>query len=251
MLAAYFDESGTHASAPVICIAGVVGTAIQLSRIELGWCKALQKLGVSTFHASKCYGQHGEFHGKDEDDCLRLVDELSNEIEGKHINILAAALVRADWDRVASPELKRRFHSHYHFCFECVMQQISSWSRDYARNEPVALTFAEHQEYGPRAAEISALYQQSASYGNFGYFGFAKPACVIALQAADLVCYETYQFMSTGDYSRQSFEGRPVLKKLEKQLHERSMFYNAENIPQLNALDPIHELASRKKDSGW
>ncbi len=54
MLVAYFDESGTHDQSKVVCIAGLVGTAIEWSRIERPWEENLRTTRVPWFHANDC-----------------------------------------------------------------------------------------------------------------------------------------------------------------------------------------------------
>lgn len=197
MLVAYFDETGLNSESNVVCVAGLVGTAIEWSRLERPWKNELRRMGVRTFHASKCNkgGKtgHGEYHPKSKEDRSAHVAILCNELIARDLGVIVAAVGKHDWETHAPEEARDRFQTPYHFCFEFVMQKICTWSRVNAGGEPVALLLADHEEFKSRSTEVHEYYYRH--YSEIGSLTNGKPKCLIQLQAADLVCHETYRYM--------------------------------------------------------
>ena len=115
------------------------------------------------------------------------------------------------------------------------MQYVSSWSRKYANGETVSLVFAEQRQYKDHAAKIHEMYQASNLYHGLGSLTIAKPKLLIPLQAADLVCYETYKHMEL--HQEPGYVLRPALVKLLPKLSEQSGFFDCDNLPNLTASD--------------
>ena len=65
MMEAYFDESGTHDSSPVMCVAGYLFSAEQAARLDLEWADVLDRYKLSHFHAADCAHGVGEFKNLD------------------------------------------------------------------------------------------------------------------------------------------------------------------------------------------
>lgn len=66
-----------------------------------------------------------------------------------------------------------------------------------------------------------------------GALTFGNPKSVVPLQAADLVCYESYKHMEM--LGQPQYQLRPVLAKLQDQLASESGFFDAESIRRLSA----------------
>lgn len=245
MLIGRFDESGVHEAAEVTCIAGLIGTALEWTRLERPWQEHLNRAGVSCFHATECAypkKKKGEYYGLSEPIRTTLVNNCANEISQRNLRIIVGAVMRKDWDLPQFEKIRDRFKSPYHFCFESVLQYIELWSREHADGQPVALEFADHDEYRSRAADLYALYRGSPAYDCIGHFGWGKPKSLIPLQAADLVCYESYQCL--WEYERPGYKPRPPLTKILPQYVEASGFYDKEHLQKLLRLMNENETTS-------
>lgn len=246
MLVAYFDESGTHGNkSKAVCISGFVGTSTEWARLEKPWSEHLLTLGVSTFHASECEAGTGEFFGKHRGLRESLANGLTIEIAKRNIALITTAVLVDDWNKCASHELKERFKTPYHFCFEFVMHKIDKWSRANVGGEPVALVFADQEQFKERAKIIHDLYFDSKQNFRLGSLTFAKPQCVIPLQAADLSSYEAYQWLllknSVRDDPINLLERRPLLKQLLLCLNDPgdAGFHDCSTLPLLKPMGMI------------
>lgn len=237
MLVARFDESGVHDAAEITCIAGVIGRALEWTRIERPWQEHLRLAGVSCFHATECAvpkKRKGEYYPLPEPIRTTLFNNCAQAIADRDLRLIVGAVVKKDWELPEFQKLRDRFQTPYHFCFESVLQYTEHWSRTFADGEPVALEFAEHEEYSSRAGELYELYRASPAYRCIGHFGWGKPKCLIPLQAADLVCYESWQHM--WGYDRPGYKPREPLQKILPQYVEMSGFYDAEHLRNLQGL---------------
>src|SRR5712671_616041 len=101
MLAAYFDESGTHGQeSRVTTVAGLVGDSrVGWSRLENPWKKRLaaipERLGkISTFHATDCANQSEDFIRFSKSDSAQLSDDLATLIAGQELMAVGASVYR-------------------------------------------------------------------------------------------------------------------------------------------------------------
>lgn len=186
MLVGYFDESGTHDQSKVVSIAGLVGDTLEWSRLERPWKENLATSRIPVFHASQRQGLSDGLWDS-------LIAGLCIAIGDRDLFVVGSSISRDDWDRCAPPGLKALYQDNpYHFCFVFTMQQINQWSKDHGGGEPVALVFAEQKEYMTQARNFYEIYRESDEYNKLGSFSWGKPQCLIQLQAADLIAFETY-----------------------------------------------------------
>jgi hypothetical protein len=237
VLVAYMDESGTHANAPITLVCALVNRLIFWSRMELPWRKDLGLLGLAWFHATDCENRKKDFEHIERPQRDRLVEDLSTLVCAQQPHVIAAAVIRSDWDREASSAIKNRFIDPYYFCFEHCLQKITKWSDAHAGGEPVALVIAKQEEYQDRAAELYRIYSQSTTFDGhrLGRFGMGSPRCLIPLQAADLVAYETYQYQ-VGRIRKSTNPVRPAFSRI---LAELPLFGGLHDKETLQNLTPI------------
>src|SRR5262245_35687996 len=81
MLAAYFDENGTHADSRATAVGGFLATTNQWQKFEKAWAAALQRAGVGLYHATDLETFRGEFLGWDPPKKIRLQTELISIIK--------------------------------------------------------------------------------------------------------------------------------------------------------------------------
>lgn len=212
MLAAYFDESGTHDNSLVVSIAGLVGHMRDWHRLEAPWKRNLKTSRIEVFHASaRPDGMSDGLWGS-------LKNGLADAIHDQELTVIGTSLSRRDWDLCATQGFRDVYHNNpYHFCFAVTMQQINRWSNMHAGGEPVALVFAEQKEYETAAKETYELYRHSDEYDKLGTFTWGKPQCLIQLQAADLVANETYHNVkSRVRHGEGNYAVSPVVSRLRK-----------------------------------
>ncbi len=242
MLVAYLDETGLHGDSPFVAVCGFVGTTIEWSRLERPWAENLRTSRVSVFHATDCENGDGEFFGKNKAIRDALISGLSGELSKRELDVVVCGVAKKEWDQRAPAKIKERFQTPYHFCLEFVLQKLNTWSLAKAGCEPIAMVFADHQQYRARTMEVYEHYIYSGEFPHLGFLSFGKPKCLIQLQAADLLAHETYKYM------RQRFiEGveriSPALMKLLGMMSDprNAGFYDQDNLATLEPSGPVLE----------
>ena len=95
----------------------------------------------------------------------------------------------------------------------------------------MATVFAEQQRLQDTAARLHDYYQRSQHFNNLGSFSTAKAQCVIPLQPADLVAYESYRHMVD------RLKGRPqswkVTEIVNSGIENISSFHDEDTLAQM------------------
>jgi hypothetical protein len=73
---AYFDESGTDAGSPVVCVAGYLFEKDQCLRMDAEWKAALEAAGISHFHMVECAQGVGKFARKSKAERIEIESRL-------------------------------------------------------------------------------------------------------------------------------------------------------------------------------
>lgn len=192
---AYFDESGIHAGSEITVLAGFLADDAVWPNFDAKWCAILQEFELSQFHSVDCEHGQGEFCGRHPEPIRKFIlMEFARLIASSDLTIIASAFVIDDWRMPSEHPLSQRFPSAYMFCFEFCMQKLSRWTKQDPARAKVNVVFAEQRQYESRALEMHGHYARSDYFG--GGLGLAKYAPMkgcAGLQAADILCNETYR----------------------------------------------------------
>ena len=194
VLRAYFDETGHVANTKSVTLCGLVASPDEWDAFDISWREQLSVERVSYFHAHECEVGKGEEYSK----LSRPLREslfwgLGDVIGNSTIKIVNGALRVDDWNNPDFEVVRKAFKSPWHLSFAYCLQQLSDWSHEHANDEPIALVFSEQDEYQKHAEVIYQAYLQRKSKNNLVSLQFAPMKLFPGLQAADYVCYETYQ----------------------------------------------------------
>jgi hypothetical protein len=190
VLFAYLDESGTHAQSPVAMIGGFVASSELWARLEPDWTAVLDTFEIPYFHASECEAGDGIYQNLSRTLRELLSSGLSQVIAKHKPTAIYTAITRAHFNETRARGVEA-FESPYHACFEFCLQQIAQWSKDNADGEPIALVFAEQEEYEDQARVLYELYRKNRRWGKeLVSLAHSQPKKLPALQAADLIVYE-------------------------------------------------------------
>jgi len=239
MLTAYFDESGTHRESKITAIAGFIGDAETWGSVTSDWHAALAKYNVDSFHMAPCEAGRGEFATANRETRLRLPDELSDLLCRDDLFGFGVGVVNEDWQSVVKGAFLERFPTPYSLCFEGCIQQLLAWMGKYNAVEPVRLVFAEQNEYRDRAKEVHENYRRDSRYGAIlQSFTFEQAKQSPPLQAADMLAYETYRYLSRGEDETPSI--RPVLSKfIARNRALEGWLYDREGLDYLVNAEPV------------
>jgi hypothetical protein len=209
MLTAYLDESGTHAEASSMVLAGYVATVDQWSEFYREWTALLKAENVHVLHRTDIESFHGEFkRSKGWDDTRKLrVLRAAHEIIKKWTEIgRAVAVIQADFDGVMLGVIKRAFGGAYGFLAGQYIVEISKWARDTNQPGPIQYVFEAGAKGRRQVDRMCSLMFEKPPRGiirqrdwrevmRFGGWSFQRKECVRQLQAADFIAYEAYKHM--------------------------------------------------------
>jgi Protein of unknown function (DUF3800) len=214
LLKAYFDESGTHDQSTVVMITGLMGTMDQWAVFEQDWTKLLSNLGLSHFHASACAAREEIFAPLHHSTRRDLFVNLMQIIMDHKLTPVNGTVWRSDWDKFKNGPHGGRCPDPYYLCLEYVIDQMVQWAINHANGESVAPTFALQDEYATRALETYKVIQRIPRWQNrLGPLVFVPAEDYPALQGADLLGYELYQYTTTYRTDPE-LPVRPAMQKL-------------------------------------
>src|ERR1035438_3878625 len=193
MMEAYFDESGTHAGSPVMCVAGYLLSAEQALHLDREWAETLTEFGVSCFHMADCAHSVDEFIGLDprkrKDLLVRLIGIIKRRVE---IGI-AVSISETDFGRIDAPKWKRG--GPYSLAALQVLAAVVSWADRYSYKGKISYFFEsghKHQSHTNKAIDMLRARDQEGGVNYLRYHShtFAGKCDLRPLQAADLLAYE-------------------------------------------------------------
>lgn len=201
---AYFDESGSHRQAPVLCVAGYVmekDAAIQLSR---EWQAVLSARTLPYFRMSQCAHGNGPFKSLSQSARSQTVLRLIQIIEQYTEQGLAVTVNEEKFNHL----LPRRglIGSSYSFAVHLLLAGVRSWIASHPAVSSAAYFFeAGHRSQAESNDVLSLIFKQPALQEASRYSGhaFVKKEETPAVQAADLLAWQWYTD------KRHELEGRP------------------------------------------
>ena len=189
---AYLDESGKHARAEMITIAGLVFRNRDAKILQRRWPKALGDVPRPYHHANFLAGKH-PFDDLTEADKNQTQMSLINALSEVEYMGFGASLIRSAWERhahkIRAPELR----DPWYFVFECAIQEVMDRTAEAGCRGRIAFVFDRQDEFKDRAFH---LYNQILQLKNLPYHSrlggltFESKDRLCPLQAADMFVYE-------------------------------------------------------------
>lgn len=198
MLAAYFDDSGTHDDSSVVVWGGFLGTATQWSDFDEAWRAKLAaplpgKSPLKKFSLADCNGRHGEFSGYSRAESDLVQNEFREIILQAGVVGLAYAIDRADWDKLVQGPARDLLGDaevgSFSGCFNGVIAEAE-------RLFPDELMLSLHFDRGRKSPKLDAIidkvtqnYHGAPALVNMS---FNRVVDFTPLQAADILATENY-----------------------------------------------------------
>jgi len=165
VIEAYFDESGTHKGAKVLCVAGYIGDRKK-------WSLVLKKFNIAYFHAK-------------DPRCNPLRPYLAKLIINSDLVAIAASINPADYKIFAGEQFKSTLGNPYSICtFACAIH-IKQWLKDQDRVSIIiehGQPNAEHVEKMLKSLIDEPIYQIAS-------VGIASKKEFLPLQTADFLAH--------------------------------------------------------------
>lgn len=198
MLGAFFDDSGTHSDSTVVAFGGLLGTDEQWDAFAPAWTKLLNeplpgKPKLSQFHLSPCRARKGEFRDYSRTESDFLTAEFRRIILDTGLVTVAAAVNRVAWNELVVGEIADELGSPEELCFYKCVEAAIKIIRLRKPGEKVVMVFDEGTR--DRLQWWTDLFNgQKQLYPELESMFFAPVPKVVALQGADMIATETYQF---------------------------------------------------------
>lgn len=207
MLAAYFDESGTHgAESMAVAVGGFIATADRWIEFDREWRAALKDYGLACFHTRDFVSNDRKYQwGPNRGPRMnRLMTIIKRHVQKGFAVSLDTDAFR---QHVVSRKERRYFgNSTYNFCAATIMREVATWAQGQGIDIGISYTY----ERGARGwREFQTTYDKMcahpparAFYRLIGNLELKDKAASTPLQAADFVAYTVHK-------------GRPVLRGLK------------------------------------
>jgi len=202
MLAAYFDDSGTHGG-DIVVVAGVFGYVNQIDYLSELWRKQLAspcpgKLPLSEFHMAECQSSHGEFAGWKRHETDFLVHELGTALIKSGIYGFGCALARKEYDELMIGDLRKAHGDAETFCLINAFVKVLRLSAQHTPDSHILIMFDNRPQKRVDLEKIYAIYKDSNGLRlrdapSIEVLAFGSSKKIPALQAADMVAWEFYQ----------------------------------------------------------
>lgn len=204
VLTAYLDDSGTHDDSRVLLWGGLVALDETWGPFEAAWKAKLadplpeaQKPPLRKFHMSNCEASYGEFEGYSPAERDAVIHDFRQIILDHPVQAYISGVSLRDWDQIIGRRRMRHFSDAEFFVLQGCLNSIAMYSRDRTENAPVALHLDDRK--WPDAAirtlvEAVVDHNVQREYAPVIHYGFSNSEAVVALQAADMVVWETYNY---------------------------------------------------------
>lgn len=204
---AYFDESGTHDGAHVLCVAGYIIEKNESIKLTKEWNKVLAKYNLPYFRMVACAHGNDVFKNIDKEERVEIGKKLIKIIKRRTICGLAVSVNTSDLVGIIPKH--KVVSSAYAFSIECILAGVHKWIEANPQVQKMAYFFESgcSEQYNANMI-IHALFslQEAQQKHRYTAHTFLEKKEAAPLQAADLFSWQYYSDMREGKKRRRDFE---------------------------------------------
>jgi len=200
VFSAYLDESYDGL---IFAMGAWVGPAESFPSLERQWRRLIKHHGLKRYHASEANARDHDFKdwSKPELDVLSksliriITHRRPNSRIPRHIYGIHTGVVLSEYNKM-SPHAKNYYPDPYFLCAQWMFEEIADLSVKLPEEDKVDFIFDENKPHADRMAEIYIHLKTSPKTKNpsrLGAWSMASSFDVCALQAADILAYETFR----------------------------------------------------------
>jgi uncharacterized protein DUF3800 len=260
MLAAYFDDSGTHDGSDIVLMAGVFGFPNQFDLLSKLWASKLAdpcpgKVPLTRFHMAECQAADGEFLGWKRIETDFLVHELGSIILRSGIYGFGGAIARKHWEELVTGDVRQTTGDAETMCIINCFSKTVAFANEFAPGHDVAFIFEDRPQKKQNIEKIFSIYRgfrEAAGRASVSSLSFSSSRKMLPLQVADLFAWEIYQDSLATLAGRAEEEGphRQQLFRLMKGGRVRVEFCGRESVRQLTQVKIAPAVLQSLKDYG-
>ena len=187
---AYFDESGTGADSPFLCVAGYVFTNQNALEIEAEWLEMLSRYDLPYFHMTECNQHSGIYRHLSEKQCIEAATEAIKLTKRYAARGIAVSIDKKAFDLLPPQTIWR---DKYSFLCSQVMFGVVKWAVETRFSGDVEYVYESGAE-GWASAQQSMKFIRDQSTVPCDELRFRKISSMskknaIPLQCADLLAW--------------------------------------------------------------
>jgi hypothetical protein len=213
---AFFDESGSHAGSPVLCVAGYAFEKRETRLLAKDWNAALKRYGIPFFHMVDCAHGNENFASLSREQRIKLATALIGIVKRRaahgfavSVDVDAYRTVMPSWGPTKSP---------YAFCARCVIDEMGRWFFKTGFKGKSSYFFeAGHESRSEAEDVVGAVLTNPLNKVSKIHYGYVAHSFILkqaspAVQAADLLAWHWATDL------KHQMSGRPRRKDFESLL---------------------------------
>jgi len=255
-LKAYFDETGTHEGAPLVCVASYLfdsDAAVKFEALHAERVRPLLPVSAhGIFHAASCFGCRDEFDSltrtQSNDIFAAMLEALKSTMTYGMLTEIEAAVYDAEIKRLG-PRVRKMVGSAYSICAIRCAENVAEWLTKRGIAGDVHYFFEAGNQYAGEAAyffkQIESVPELKSRF-RLGGYSFVQKQDAPQLQGADLLAWEWQREWATLTVpENRQRERRPTLKQLADNEHPHQ-FEHISNVGVVAIVNSFYGLASNR-----
>jgi hypothetical protein len=193
LVEAYFDESGSNDSSPVLCVAGYVIEKEACKRLDSDWGKVLDDFKLPFFRMSACAHGVRPFLSLTEDACINVEKEMIAIIKRSISCGLAVTVEPRQFSNIMPDSAA--IGSAYSFCAHACLTGVQWWANENNYGGDIAYFFeAGHRSQSEANGIMNEIFTDKTLRAKHRYIAhsFVDKQKVKPVQAADLIAWQWY-----------------------------------------------------------
>lgn len=210
MLKAYFDDSGSHASAANYIVAGYVATSQRWIDFESEWRAVLDcPPSIAYFKAQEANSRSGQFKDWDDTAVESKVRQLAAVIRRHVAYELSVVIPRKSFDAflsalptngLASHPRAKKWKDPYFLCFQHLSALLIGFASTIMRDWDGLIDIVLDEQANVAGSIVAAWGKISRVPGyKLGMLAFGSDNVFVPLQAADFIAWGLGRFYSLGE----------------------------------------------------
>jgi uncharacterized protein DUF3800 len=236
MFTAYFDESGTHDTSPLILIAGWVGKDTQWEKFSVKWKDILKEYDIDMFHMNKWSNKIGRYGQMKESDRQELIRKLLDCILATVEVGFFGSFHMQSYKELIEEGYKDSLGNPYSLCAMICIKSLMQWRESKNLREPIAYIL----EAGAKGSlEFHAAFNIARKHPQFGGGFTHGPLAlwdkkeILPLQAADIIAYECWKDVNNTVAGFPRPMRFPLIQLVDREIKPIGIYYEKDDLRKL------------------
>jgi len=193
----FSDDSGTHATSPVVVIGTLIGDVAQWRQFETEWGAELaaplkgKKPPLKKFHLVDCNAREGEFQGYTDGEQDAVIHDFRQIIIKADLLSTSAAIDKVAWDELVVGSHQDRLGDALDHCVCHAIEETIRIAVEHPQGDNVAVVF-DRGMWLPKLDRVTEPFTHPLGRPRIVSINAVAVADSYPLQGADIVATENY-----------------------------------------------------------